>query len=126
MLKDLQFSRRIQNLIADFRQLPHDTAQSILCKEQSVGHLFQNILKKYVKPSEVNLSDILLRYWPLIVGDVLSRSSAPRKVSPKGALIIKTQDSVVRQELFLKKDEILKNIYHFCPGNRIDDISFSL
>jgi hypothetical protein len=122
----MKFSQKIQNLIADFRGLPSENRQSILREERTIGNLLQGILKKYTATPDAKISGEIFEQWPLIVGNLFCDLCTPHKISPGGALIIKVSNSVVRQELFCRKDEILQQIRNLCPKNRIDKIVFSL
>jgi hypothetical protein len=57
---------------------------------------------------------------------MLCNLCAPDHITAAGALVIRVQNSVVRQELFLRKEEILHKIRESCPANSIGDIIFSL
>jgi predicted nucleic acid-binding Zn ribbon protein len=122
----VKFSRRIQNSIADFRGLPWDNSPSILKNEWSIGQLFQDILKKYVAKSDVAIGVEIFENWPQIVGDMFCKLCTPHRTTATGALVIKVQNSVVRQELFCQKEEILQCIHRTCPRSGIRDIVFSL
>ena len=121
----MSFPRRVDNLIADFRGLPRDYSTSLLKEELPIGKLLQGILKKYATTDTKSNAEIF-EYWPLIIGDLFAGITSPRRVTPDGTLIIRVQNSVVRQELFFQKNEILERIQHFCPRNHIQKIVFSL
>jgi hypothetical protein len=120
-----KFSKRVQNLIADFRGLPRDDSSSVLKEELAAGQLFQNILKKYVNKSDVTMGTEIFENWPQIVGDILSILCTPHRITAAGALVIKVQNSVVRQELYCRKEEILQRIRQTCPRSGISEIVFS-
>jgi hypothetical protein len=122
----VKFSKKIQNLIANFRGLPEDSSPSILKDEWPAAQLFRDILKKYVTKSDVEIGAEIFENWPRIVGDMFCNLCAPHKITATGALVLKVQNSVVRQELFLRKKEILQHIYQSCPRCAIRDIVFSL
>jgi hypothetical protein len=121
----VKFSRRVQNLIADFRGLPRDNSSSILKEELAVSELFQNILEKYVNKSDVAIGAEIFENWSQIVGDILGMLCTPHRITAAGALVIKVQNSVVRQELFCRKEEILQRIHKTCPRSGIVEIVFS-
>ena len=122
----MSFPRRVDNLIADFRGLPRDYSTSLLKEELPIGKLLQGILKKYATTADTKSNAEIFEYWPLIIGDLFAGITSPRRVTPDGTLIIRVQNSVVRQELFFQKNEILERIQHFCPRNHIQKIVFSL
>jgi hypothetical protein len=122
----VKFSKKAQNLIADFRGLPRDDSSSILKKELVAGQLFQNILEKYVIKSDAAIGTEIFENWPQIVGDILSMLCTPHRITAAGTLLIKVPNSVVRQELFCRKEEILQRIHQICPRSEISDIVFSL
>ncbi|MDR1366558.1 MAG: DUF721 domain-containing protein [Puniceicoccales bacterium] len=122
----VKFSRRIQNLIADFRGLPQDNSSSALKDERSVEQLFRDILKKYVTKSDIKVGTEIFENWPRIVGDMFCGLCTPHRITTTNALIIKVQNSVVRQELFFRKEEILQRIREICPQSDVRTIVFSL
>ncbi|MDR2200546.1 MAG: DUF721 domain-containing protein [Puniceicoccales bacterium] len=122
----VRFSRRIQNLIATFRGLPRDNAVSVLREERSLRDLLPDILKKYTGTVESRVSGEILTHWPAIVGEEFCPYCTPHKISPRGVLMVKVRDSVVRQELFFKRDAILGRIRRLCPEISIGDVVFSL
>ena len=122
----MSFPRRVENLIADFRGLPRDYSTSLLKKELPIGKLLQSILKKYTTTADTQSNAEIFEYWPLIIGDRFAGITSPRRVTFDGTLIIRVQNSVVRQELFFQKNEIFERIQHFCPRNHIQKIVFSL
>jgi hypothetical protein len=122
----VKFSRRVQNLIADFRGLPLDDSPSFLKEELSVEQLFQDILKKYVIKSDAGIRAEIFENWPQIVGDMFCKFCTPHKITAAGTLMIKVQNSVLRQELFFRKEEILQRIHQLCPQSSIESIAFSL
>jgi hypothetical protein len=112
--------------MADFRGLPQDNSQSILKDEQSVSQLFQDIIKECVIKSDVGIRTEIFENWSQIVGDMFCKFCTPHKITATGALMIKVQNSVVRQELFFQKEEILQRIHQLCPQSSITSIAFSL
>jgi hypothetical protein len=122
----MEFSRKVQNLIADFRGLPRDNSPSLLRNEWPVERLFQDILKKYVTKSDATIGAEIFENWSRIVGNMFCELCTPHRITATNALIIGVQSSVVRQELFFRREEILRNICQFCPRSGIGSIVFSL
>ncbi|MDR0418382.1 MAG: DUF721 domain-containing protein [Puniceicoccales bacterium] len=122
----VKFSKKIQNLIADFRGLPQDNSSSVLKDERSVEQLFRDILKKYVTKSNIKVGAEIFENWPRIVGDMFCGLCTPHRITATDALIIKVQNSIVRQELFFRKEEILQRIREICPQSGIRTVVFSL
>ncbi|MDR0590632.1 MAG: DUF721 domain-containing protein [Puniceicoccales bacterium] len=122
----MKFSRKIQNLIADFRGLPRDDSLSKSRDERSIAQLFHEILKKYAIKSSVEIAEAVLENWPRIAGNTLCKLCTPQGITAAGTLTVKVQNSVVRQELFLQKKEILQRIHEICPQSGIGDVVFSL
>lgn len=122
----MKLPRKVQNLVADFRGLPRDYSTSLLKEEVPIGALFRGILKKYVEAADTRKSAKLLEYWPLIVGNLFAEIAQPHRVTARGVLLIKVQNSVIRQELSFQKAEILDRIRRICPETRISALSFSL
>jgi hypothetical protein len=122
----VKFSRKIQNLIADFRSLPQDDSLSQLRGECHISQLFDRILKKHAIRSSTEIGEEVLKNWPKIAGDALCKLCTPQGITTAGALMVRVQNGVVRQELFLQKEKILQRIREICPQSAIENIVFSL
>ncbi|MDR1303078.1 MAG: DUF721 domain-containing protein [Puniceicoccales bacterium] len=122
----MKFSRKIQNLIADFRSLPRDDSLSALRDECHISQLFHKIFKKYTIKSSAEIGAEVLENWPRIAGNALSKLCTPHSITAAGALAVRVQNGVVRQELFLQKEKILQRIHEICPQSGVGDIVFSL
>jgi hypothetical protein len=121
----MKFSRKIQNLIANFRGLPPDNSFSFLKEERSVDEILRIIFKKNIKTSRAKVGGDIIDHWPQIVGDSLGQFCMPHTISPDGTLIVKVQNSVIRQELFMRTDEILERLQRLCVGSEVCKIVFS-
>lgn len=118
-----RFSKKIQNLIADFRGLPHDDSVAFMREEVPIEVLADRLIVKLTKTPEARISTKIEEHWPTLVGHPLQQLSKPGRIV-KGILLVNVQNSVARQELMFRQKEILKKIQQLCPQSRIQKIVF--
>jgi hypothetical protein len=103
-----EFSREVENLIADLRGLPEDERRSRSRQTADLGSLIDTLLVKY-RISHDSLEHSIREKWPEIVGVANSTYSHPLTVE-RAQLIVLTSHAVVRNELFLHRLGILAKI----------------
>lgn len=103
-----EFSREIENLIADLRGLPEDERGSRPRKVTELGPLIDSLLVKY-RISHDSLEHSIREKWPQIVGVANATYSHPLVVE-RAQLIVLTSHAVVRNELFLHRLTILEKL----------------
>ena len=108
-----EFSRAIENLIADFRALPDDPARSRPRPTVELGGLIDALLVKY-RISHDSLEHSIRDQWPVLVG-VANASYSHPVVVERGLLVVLVSHSVVRNELFLHREAILAKLQQL-PG----------
>lgn len=103
-----EFSREIENLIADLRDLPGDRGRSKKRKATELGSVIDDLLVKY-RISHDSLEHSIRDKWPEIVGIANATYSHPLVVE-RAQLIVLVSHSVVRNELFLHRMSILGKV----------------
>ena len=103
-----EFSRAIENLIADLRGLPEDESRSRKRKPTELGSIIDSLLVKY-RISHDSLEHSIRDKWPEIVGVANATYSHPL-VLERAQLIVLVSHSVVRNELFLHRMSILAKV----------------
>lgn len=69
------------------------------------------------------LQNKALIIWESVVGGSISKNASPKEIK-HGTLIVSTATPVWRNELIMKKDEILKNLNRALGKQVIKDIRF--
>lgn len=86
-------------------------------KAQSAGHLLSGLIRKYNLEEEIFKCNLIER-WSEIVGPELNNICKPVEYK-EGILILKTKNSIWRQELGKKRKELLNSIKTKTKVNRI-------
>lgn len=103
-----EFSRAVENLIADLRQVPTDDGRSKRRKTTAVADLIDALLIKY-RISHDSLEHSIREKWPALVGEANAGYSHPLTVE-RNLLVVLVSHSVVRNELFLHRETILAKL----------------
>ena len=103
-----EFSRTVENLIADLRDLPGDRGRSKKRKVTELGSVIDALLVKY-RISHDSLEHSIRDKWPEIVGVANATYSHPLVVE-RAQLIVLVSHSVVRNELFLHRLSLLEKV----------------
>ena len=109
-----QLPAKYIKLISEFREIDCDNNISQHSKQEIVIHnCISKILNKIYKKSSnfYNFSKIeILEHWSKIVGENFSTYCQPEKLHNETTLVIKTKNPIIKQELSMRKHEILKKI----------------
>ena len=103
-----EFSRTVENLIADLRGLPEDDGRSRKRKPTDLGSLIDALLIKH-RISHDSLEHSIRDKWPEIVGVANATYSHPLVVE-RAQLIVLVSHAVVRNELFLHRQTIVEKL----------------
>ncbi len=103
-----EFSRAIENLIADLRQVPVDGSRSKRRKTTEVGALIDELLVKH-RISHDSVEHSIRDKWSQLVGEANASYSHPLAIE-RNLLVVLVSHSVVRNELFLHRDTILAKL----------------
>ncbi len=117
-----EFSRPIENLIAELRGVPANDSRSKLRREQPLGDAIDKLLHKY--KVGVDAPDHTIRqHWAEIVGNANAGYSHPVKVDTKGKLLVLVSHAVVRDELRLLETIILQRVRQLRGCERITGLT---
>ena len=89
---------------------------------QHIQVAIQNFLRKSGLNSGVEQQKVL-KIWAKTVGNKISKNTEPKSVK-NGILVIKTTNSVWKQELQIQKTEIIKRLNKILKKNIIKEIKF--
>lgn len=84
------------------------------------------VLKEYVEAFKLKgkLSEVkLINAWPEIVGEKIAARTLEIKIFNK-KLYVKIQSSIIRQELFMIRTELVKRLNEKAGEKVIDDLAF--
>ncbi len=103
-----EFSRAIENLIADLRQVPADRSRSKRRNTTNLGAVIDELLVKY-RISHDSLEHSIREKWTELVGEANASYSHPLTVE-RNLLVVLVSHSVVRNELFLHREAIVEKL----------------
>ncbi len=103
-----EFSREIENLVAALREVPEDRDRSKRRRATELGSLIDELLVKH-RISHDSLEHSIREKWPELVGAANAQYSHPVVVE-RGQLLVLVSHSVVRQELFHHRLDILAKL----------------
>jgi hypothetical protein len=103
------FSRAVENLIADLRGAPEDRSRSRKRREHPLGESIDKLLHKY--KIGIDAPDhTIQQHWVEIVGSANAAYSHPVRIDKSGRLIVLTSHAVVREELRLLETVLLQRV----------------
>jgi Dna[CI] antecedent, DciA len=103
-----EFSRAVENLIADLRGLPEDRKRSKRRPVTEIGTLIDTLLVKH-RISHDSLEHSIREKWAELVGPANATYSHPVVVE-RGLLLVLVSHAVVRNELFQHRLVILEKL----------------
>lgn len=108
------FPRDVQNLIASFRGLPPDRSSSIPRKIRSLDTVIDDLQKKF-QWDEKSTEQVIMENWRQIVGEKEAHRSRPGQLVRGKTLVITVTNSILRQEMGFRRNDILSKIRRL-PG----------
>ena len=103
-----EFSRAVENLIADLRGLPTDDSRARQRKTAELAGLIDELLVKY-RISHDSIEHSIRDQWAALVGTPNAAYSHPLAVE-RNLLVVLVSHAVVRNELFMHRDSILAKL----------------
>ncbi|MDR2735573.1 MAG: DUF721 domain-containing protein [Puniceicoccales bacterium] len=122
----MKFSRKINNLIADFRGLPTDQSQAFFREEVLVYNALKRVCAKFMKHANRSINNNLVDSWAFIIGNKYFSCCSPVRILPDGTLIVKVDNSVIRSELSFETRAILSRLGGLGGCDSIRGIRFIL
>lgn len=104
------FSRHAEELIASFRRAPGEGAPRMRKRPtRDVASVLEDVRVKF-RIGRDHPEEILRERWAELVGTANAAYSHPVRIEGDRRLIVQTTHSVVRNELFLHRDEIMERV----------------
>ena len=122
------FSYENLKLVANLRGIPEGEVSfpPKMTSVRLVGDLVQAIFKKYHAQNH-SIEQVLLKNWPLIVGERYTRYCRPLRLTRHNTrLLISTANPLVRQELTFKNKHFLQKIQSVEGCSGIKEIIFCM
>lgn len=109
LLKIVKFSKNTEDIIADFRGLPHTVTSSSRREPTALDSLLVVLQEKYrlEKPSPERS---LVENWEAVFGSSLCERCHPVRIKDEDTLIIAVTNQTLRSELQFMKRAVLKRI----------------
>ncbi|AHF93016.1 Protein of unknown function (DUF721) [Opitutaceae bacterium TAV1] len=104
------FSKAAEALVADLRRLPFgEPLRQVRRPTKNLAELLEPLLVKYHIGRD-SPEHTLRERWAELVGGANAAYSHPVEIDPRGRLLVLTSHAIVRNELFLHRDSVLKKI----------------
>jgi hypothetical protein len=106
----IRFSKAAEEAIAQFRRVPFTEPRRMQRRPtRAMAPLIESLLAKY-QIGRHSCEQTIRDHWPEIVGPPNAAYSHPVRIGPDKKLLVLVSHSVVRSELFLHRDAILKKV----------------
>jgi hypothetical protein len=119
----MQFSREVQNLIANLREVPEDRSRMVDRRSKPINSIIEVLLEKYhinnPRPEQVLMSN-----WMDLVGKQHAHGCAPEKIDRGGRLHVRVSNPMLRRELEFNKLRLLHSIQRLPQCDHIRDLIF--
>jgi hypothetical protein len=116
----MAFSKKTEDLIADFRGLPRFVSDSARRAPVPLGNLIV-VLKEQYKLEEPSPERSLVENWGLVFGKLAGRCN-PIRIKDNHILMISVTNQTLRSELQFQKREILRKIRTLDHCGEIDEL----
>lgn len=105
----MKFSKNIEDVIADFRGLPHTVTASSRREPSSLDSILVVLQEKY-KLEKPSPERTLVENWQSIFGPSLCERCHPVRIKDEHTLIVSVTNQTLRSELQFMKRSVLKKI----------------
>jgi hypothetical protein len=118
-----KFSRKVENLIAEFRGLPTNRSRSRERDTKSGAEVIEDILHKY-RVGKATPEEAVREAWVEIVGEPNAAYCHPMRIDRDRTLVVGVTNPVIRQEMLFHKALVLKRVQAIPACKRITSIVF--
>ena len=116
----MAFSKKTEDLIADFRGLPRVVSDSASRAPVPLGNLIVVLTEQY-KLEEPSPERSLVENWGHVFGKLAGRCN-PIRIKDNHILMISVTNQTLRSELQFRKREILRKIHKLDHCGEIDEL----
>ncbi len=120
----MKFSRKVENLIANFRGVPEDGKRSILNEPFKADSLIEVILERH-QLGKPRAEQVIIENWQQIIGPENAHRSCPTRIIRKRRLLVAVANTTLRQELSFHRHMILNRIRSLPGCKEIKELTFT-
>ncbi|MBC9888910.1 MAG: DUF721 domain-containing protein [Opitutae bacterium] len=121
MPENRSFNQQAMNLIADFQGLPITNTRASMGKDLGLDTIMDRLIVRFqiqgARPEET-----IAAHWMTIVGERFAQHSFPVRLDRGTRLFVAVSNSVVRQEMWFRRKEILERLKIILKGTEIREI----
>ena len=121
MPENRPFNQQAMNLMADFHGLPITNAHASMGKELGLDAIMDRLIERFqihgARPEET-----IAAHWMTIVGERFAQHSFPVRLDRGRRLFVAVNNSVVRQEMWLRRKEFLNRLKIILKDTEIREI----
>ncbi|MDA9317362.1 DUF721 domain-containing protein [Puniceicoccaceae bacterium] len=117
----MKFSKKIEDVIADFRGLPRTVTASSRRDPMALDNLLVVLEEKY-KLEKPSPEKILVENWEAVFGSSLAGRCNPVRIKDANTLIVSVTNQTLRSELQFMKRSVLKKIQTLEHCGEITDL----
>jgi len=120
-----KFSKAAEELIGDFRRVPFREPRRMKRRPtKAMAPLIEELLAKY-KVGRHSTEQTIRDHWAEIVGTPNAAYSHPLRIDRSRSLLVLVSHSVVRSELNLHREEILRKVSRLPGCGEIKELNFA-
>lgn len=117
------FSREVENLIANLRNLPESDSSAHKKPAKDLESLIENCFDRYAIGQETPES-IIAENWTQIIGDRFAHRCALERIDRSGRMVIKVANPILRRELSFVEDRIMTRVRSLKSCGHIRGVTF--
>jgi hypothetical protein len=117
------FTRRIENLIANFRGLPENPSRSRIRQTRGIDDLVDQVMRRH-RIGTASPHDAIRDAWGEIIGETNQQFAHPARIERDRCLVVAVNDPVVRQELQFRKALLVRRIRAIPGCGQIREVVF--
>ncbi len=115
------FNRQAMNLIANFQGLPGHPSRAYFRKEKGLDEVMDRIIERF-QIQDTRPEEVIAAHWIAIVGNRYSQYSYPVRLDRGKRLFVAVSNSIVKQEMWFHRKQILQRLKLIHHGVEIRDI----
>lgn len=105
----MPFSRDVENLIANLRNLPERQSKAREKPAKDLASLLENCFEHY-EIGKVTPESVIAENWNQIMGDRFAARCALERIDRAGRMVIQVANPILRRELAFVEDRIMTRV----------------
>lgn len=119
----MPFSRDVENLIANLRNLPEKRSRAREHPTKDLASLIENCFEHYEIGKETPES-IIAENWTQIIGERFASRCALERIDRSGRMVIQVANPILRRELGFVEDRIMTRVRSLNRCGHIQGVVF--